>query len=203
MDGLLKINQNFLSNRVIFSNNNNEIKQIVQHLNKDKLVIISWMKNVWKTNRVKELLEKIWMNKSFFYFNKDLDNSNEIKNEHDLINLYNEYVSYYNKPKIVVLQNCTKVGWIKDFILRSHSDNLKIILVWNTIKIWGKKEIEILPRSINDIKKYNLDDILKYWLLSEVLIIQNIYLKEKYISLIQNDIFTKDIFFNFWVFFVH
>ncbi len=199
MENILKINHDFLSRRVIFSNNNSEIKRIVQHLNKDKLVIVSWIKNVWKTNIVKELLEKLGMSDNYFYFNKDLDNSNEIQSEEHLNNLYNTYVKLYKTPKIVILQNCTKVEWIKNFILKSYNNDLKVLLVWNTIKIWGKAEIEILPRTINNIKKYDLDIILKYWLLSEILVIQNIYLKEKFLSLVQNDIFTKDIFFNFWV----
>ncbi|QFR39387.1 ATP-binding protein [Candidatus Gracilibacteria bacterium 28_42_T64] len=199
MENILKINHDFLSRRVIFSNNNSEIKRIVQHLNKDKLVIVSGIKNVGKTNIVKELLEKLGMSDNYFYFNKDLDNSNEIQSEEHLNNLYNTYVKLYKTPKIVILQNCTKVEGIKNFILKSYNNDLKVLLVGNTIKIGGKAEIEILPRTINNIKKYDLDIILKYGLLSEILVIQNIYLKEKFLSLVQNDIFTKDIFFNFGV----
>ena len=97
-----------------------------------------------------------------------------------------EHIKSYNKPKIIILHNATKIEGIKNFILRSYKAGSKIILVGNTIKIPGKQEIEIKPKSFTKITKDNLGSILRYGLINEVSYISTSYFKEKFLVLIKN-----------------
>ena len=49
--------------------NKEKIKQVVDILNKERLVIISWLKNTWKLDLIKELINITNSKYSFFYFN--------------------------------------------------------------------------------------------------------------------------------------
>lgn len=199
MKELIRTNLNFILQKPIFSSHNSTINKIATVLNKDKLIILSGLKNVWKTSVLKEFLTKAGFSENCFYFNKDLDTENQIKNLSDLNQLMYEHIKYYNKPKIIILQNTTKVDGIKDFILKSYKSGLKIILVWNTIKIPWKQELEIKVKSFTQIHKENLWNILKYGLINEVSYFTNPYFKEKFLTLIKNDIILKDIYINFGI----
>lgn len=177
--------------------NTNNIKKTIEILNKDKLIIIKWLKNTWKLNFIKEFINKTNLTKSYFYFNKSDDIENRVSSNKELELLLNDYVQLYKNPKIIVLQNISNIEWIKDFISMIYKSNYKTILVWNTIKIWWIKELEIFT-NIN-ITDENLESTLKYWAINEVKHIQEIDLKEKYLKLLVNDIFLNDIFKNYWV----
>jgi len=177
--------------------NSKKIIKAVEILNRDRLVIVSWMKSIWKINFIKEFIHKTNSNNSYFYFNKSDDINNYIKNISDLETLLNEYVQLYRRPTIIILQNIHKIEWIKDFITTIYKANYKTILVWNNIKIWGIKEIEILSNP--NINNESLENTLKYWTINEVKELEKKELKEKYLKLITNDLFLSDIFKNFWV----
>lgn len=194
-----KIRKNFfqINNQKYIEKNTENIKKATTILNKDKLIIISGQKSVWKINFIKEFIHKTNSINSYFYFNKSDDIEDNINWFEDLINLFNEYLQLYKNPNIVILQNINKITWIKDFITHIYKTWYKTILVWNNIKIWGIKEIEILNNT--DTNSDNIEEILKYWLQNEVIDIKNIELKEKYIKLLTNDIFLNDIYNNFSV----
>lgn len=186
-----------LDREIFIPYNKNNIRKTIEILNKDKLVIIKWLKNTWKLNFIKEFINKTNLNKAYFYFNKSDDIENVISSNKELDLLLNDYIQLYKNPKIIILQNISKVEWIKDFISQIYKANYKTILVWNTIKIWWIKELEIFT-NIN-INKENLELTLKYWSINEVKQIELVELKEKYLKLVVSDIFLNDIFKNYWV----
>lgn len=173
------------------------VKKTLNILNNDKLVIVTWLKNTWKLNFIKEFINKTSSNNSYFYFNKFDDLENDIVDGKSLENLLNEYIKLYKIPKIIILQNISKIEWVKDFIAKIYKNNYKTILVWNNIKIWWIKEVEILNNT--KITNENILDTLKYWWLNDINKINDLELKEKYLNLTTNDIFLNDIFMNFWV----
>lgn len=198
--------------------NTKNIKKIVDILNKNKLVIVNWLKNIWKVNFIKEFIHKTKLNNNYFYFNKSDDVENYFSSSERLESLFNDYLRLYKNPKIIILQDISKINWIKNFISKIYKENYKTILVWNDIKISGINEIEIFANiEINyntqkneyenldntqkneDKNNINIDNILKYWSINEVKQVQEKELKEKLLVLLKNDIFLNSIFKNFWV----
>ncbi len=186
-----------LSNEEYFKYNKENIIKITNILNKDRLVIVNWMKNNWKINFIKELIHETKIKNNYFYFNKSDDIENNINSNLDLLKILNDYVQLYKIPKIVILQNISKINWIKEFISYLYKNQYKVILIWNSIKIWWIKELEIKNRPI--ITNENINSNLKYWFLLDIKQIDNIYIKEKILKLLSNDIFLNSIFKDFSV----
>lgn len=194
-----KIRQNFfsLSNEEYYISNEKNIVKITSILNKDRLVIITWMKNIWKINFIKELIHKSEIVNNYYYFNKSGDLENNINSNLDLLKSLNDYVQLYKIPKIVILQNTSKIDWIKDFISYLYKQKYKVILLWNDIKISWIKEVEIISNSI--VSEETINEDIKYWSINEIKQIENITLKEKVLKLLTNDIFLDSIFKDFSV----
>ena len=209
MEYLIEQNKDDLSKIKVFKNHNIIIKNIVDILNVDKIIILSWLKNVWKTNIIKELLTKTNLINNVFYFNKELDTKNQIYNTEELKILFNVYVWLYNIPKIIILKDVSKIEWIKTFIPKYYKQKIKIIIIWNNLKIQWVKEVEILPENISEERE--IEKELKYWLLNDInyfcdinylsnLKYKNtIFMQERILTLLKNDIILKDIFINFWI----
>jgi hypothetical protein len=186
-----------LSNESFIKTNSKNIENITKTLNQDKLIIVSWMKNIWKLNLIKELINKTDIKNSYYYFNKSDDIENKLNSNLDLLKSLNEYVQLYKIPKIIILQNTSKIDWIKDFISYLYKQKYKVILLWNDIKISWIKEIEIITNP--SINTNNINITIKYWSLLIIKDIENIDLIEKILKLITNDIFLNSIFKDFWV----
>ncbi len=189
-----KQRQNFfsLNTKEYIQTNNINLKFLADILNKEKLVILSWLRNIWKLNFIKEFINKTWSSINYFYLNKSNDNENIIKTNKDLNTLLNDYVQLYKNPKIIILQNISNIEWVKKFISKIYKLNYKVIIIWNDIQISGIKEIEILNSP--KINNQNIENIIKYWSLNDARLVQTKYLKEKILKLITNDIFLNDIF---------
>lgn len=173
------------------------LEKIIKIVEIDKLVIVSWMKNIWKTNFIKELINKTNANNNFFHYNVKNDLNNHIKTGEDLFLLLNEYIKLYKIPNYIILENISNIEWIEYFITKVHDLNYNTILIWNNIHIWGIKEIEIL--NTYEITDNNISEKLKYWSLNEISLLNNDELKKKFLQLITNDIFVNEIFISFWV----
>lgn len=195
---ILKCNQ-FLFTQPVFGNNWETIKNILDKLNKNQLIIISGFKNVGKLSIIKEFLDKTGLTEASFYFNKELDEKNKIKSDNDLFLLLNEQLKYNKNTKILILHNTNKLEWIKQFISETYKQWYKIILIGNTIKISWKPEIEILPHSINQIQNNSLGSLFKYGCMNEVVSLNNNYYKEKFLNLIIKDYILSEIVQNYWV----
>jgi len=186
-----------LSNQSFKEINSKYIIKITKILNKENLVIVSWMKNIWKINFIKELIHKTWITNSYYYFNKSDDIENKINSNLDLLKSLNDYVQLYKIPKIIFLQNISKINWIKEFISYLYKQKYKVILLWNDIRISWIKEIEIL--SALNITKDNINSKLKYWSLINIQDINNNDLKENILKLTVSDINLYSIFKTFSV----
>ena len=134
-----RVNFFSLSNEQYEQLKNINISKTTEILNKDQLIIITWMKNIWKINFIKEFIHKANITNSYFYFNKSADIENSINSNLDLLKSLNDYIQLYKIPKIIILQNTSKMDWIKDFISYLYKQKYKIILLWNDIKIWWIK----------------------------------------------------------------
>jgi len=179
-----------------FSNIEIKEEKYINKINKlfinNNLLILSWMKNIGKLNLVKEYLVKYSLTNKYFYFNKSNDIENKINSHIDLLKLINNYIQLYKIPKIIILQNISKIKWIKETISYLYKMKYKVILLWNDIQIWWIKEIEILSK-INTNKE-NIINSLSYWSLNLIKQIEDKETKEKILNLIVNDIFLNSIF---------
>jgi hypothetical protein len=200
MKELIERNINYILNQNIFFSNPKKIEEIVKILNKDRFIIISWMIWVWKEIIIKELINLTNTKNNFFYFNKDLDIENLINNYDDFIKIFDSFINTYWQPKIVVIENITNTNGIKEFISWLNAKKLyKVIIVWNNIKIPTVNEVEIYQQEYKNLENIDLENIVKYWKLNEVLFLNNTYFKEKFIDLMKNEIIIKNIFIDFWV----
>ncbi len=175
----------------------NIIKNTINTLNNDKLVIVSWMRKIWKVNFIKNLINKTKTNNNYFYFNKADDLENKIKNNLDILNLLNDYVQLYKIPKIIILQNISKIEWIKNFISYLYKNKYKVILLWNDIKISWIKEIEIKNNIY--LNEENINNKLLYWNINIINDIEDIRSKKNILKILTNDIFLNSIFKDFSV----
>lgn len=184
-------NIDFLKEKEINKTNDFYIKKILKNINKEKIIIISWIKSIWKTNIISDLIKRtnIWEN--YLYFNKDLDNENIIKNEYDL----NNYLKLKSDIKYIILQNISKIEWVKNFISKIYKDNYKIIIIWNDIKIPKITQININKKI--DFNK--IENIKKYWFLWNSLHLDNTIFKKEYLWLLFNNILLKSIIELKWV----
>ncbi len=185
---IINSNREYILNKKINKNHKIILEKLVYHINNEKIVIISWIKNVWKTQLISDFITKTKLNDKFFYFNKDLDSENNINDNFILENLFNVYINLYKNTKIIILQNISQINWIKDFISKLYKNNYKIIIIWNDIKIPNITEIEVK----NNISE-NIENDLLYWNLWKSYYLNDTIFKKEYISLIIDNIFLHKI----------
>ncbi len=185
---IIELNKNYILNKKVNKNYKKYLEKLVNHINNEKIVIITWLKNIWKTEVVSDFITKTKIWDKFFYFNKDLDTENIIKDNFSLENLFNVYVNLYKNTKYIVLQNISQINWIKDFISKLYKNNFKIIIIWNDIKIPNITEIEI-KNMISD----NIENDLLYWNIWKSYNLSDTIFKKEYISLIVDNIFLSKI----------
>jgi len=196
MKTLMKNNINHILTTEVYYKDTKNLKKVVDILNKDNFIIISWMIWVWKINFIKFLLNSIWTNSWFFYFNKKFDTNNLIYKKEDLDNLFELYIEQYWNPKIIILEDIIWVNWIKEFINKIHKAKwYKLIIIWNSIKTSWIQEVEIIPKMLNS----NISELINYWRLQYTLLNQSNILKRKFLELSKNEIISKDIIYSFWV----
>ncbi|MDD3646318.1 MAG: AAA family ATPase [Candidatus Gracilibacteria bacterium] len=186
---LINKNKSYIGNIKITKNNLNYIKNIVNKLNKEKIIIISGIKNVGKTQVISEMIKKTKIESNFFYFNNNLDNVNIIKNDIDLKNMINIEVNFNKDIKYIFLQNISKIENIKDLIIYLYKSDFKVILIGNDIKIPNIQEIEIKNSINEDIEK----DII-YGNLGNTYYLNDTNFKKEYINLIKDNILLNQIF---------
>lgn len=183
-----KKNRDYILNKKVTKNNKIYLEKLVKHINNEKIVIVTWLKNIWKTEVISDFITKTKILDKFFYFNKDLDTENIIKNNLLLENLFNVYINLYKNTKFVILQNISQINWIKDFISKLYKTDFKIIIIWNDIKIPNITEIEI-KNTISD----NIENDLFYWNIWKSYYLSDTIFKKEYISLIVDNIFLSKI----------
>lgn len=173
-----------------------KIKQIDNELEKEKLIIISWLEWVNKTEIISNFIKKTNLTNKTLYFNTKLDIFSKIKEKKDLERMLVFYKKSFWEPEVIVLEKIQKIKDVNIFIKNLYLTNkYKIILIWNNIKISNKPEIEILPNYLSD--DILLKDKITYWSLDDIKKIDNINLKNKVLNLLLNKIMLEDIFYTF------
>jgi predicted AAA+ superfamily ATPase len=203
MDIFQENQHNKLFNIPIYNSSNNYLQKITKLLNTDRVVILSWLHNSWKSAFIKDLLVKTQLKDKSFIFNNDIV-INEVFTWEKLIYKLNDTLKYNKNIKIIVLNNFNKIKNIKDFIqyIHSHKNNFKIILIWNSIKIPWVKELEFLSNSVYDLEKnkdINLNNIISHGTLAEISSLNHDYFSEQFLDLTVNEMYIKEIFVTFWV----
>lgn len=154
---------------------------IVKSINSNKITTITWIKNIWKTSTIIDIIQKTKSQEKTIYINKDYDLENVLKNDEDIL----ELIDNNKSSKYIILSNLNNIIWIKNIItyIIKESDK-KLIIIWNDIKIKWANEIDI------KVKPYN-SKIENNNLLSNLTNTKN---KEILINYIKNDIINKKIY---------
>lgn len=201
MDIFRKKQLDKLSEIPIYFSHKIYLKKLIQELNINRMVILSWHHKTWKIALIKELILKTKLQNKVFLFNKDYL-VNQKLNWKDLINIFNDSLKYDNNIKLIVLNNFNKIIDIKYFIqyIHSHENKLKIILIWNSIQIPGVTELEFVPNNRNIIPLVNsLEESFTFWSLPNISRSTDYYWKKSLLDLIVNEMYLNEIFINFWV----
>ncbi len=200
MLNLINKNLTYLQNYPIFKNNNDFVKKMAAKLNKDKIIVITWMRWLHKTSIVKEFLEKT-KSTNYLYINDELDLQNIIKDDKDFFDLLKIYEDKFWFCNIIVLQNINKIKNIKQLILDLYkSKKYKIIILWNNIHIDTTKELEIYNDILiqnNTLSIIDWQNYFTYWNLPEVKFLNNDYFKKLFLDNIKNKIVLQDIITNY------
>lgn len=155
------------------------------------MVILSWINYIWKIDFISSLLKQTNSIDKSFYFNKDLDLENKIKDNKDLKKLTEYFLKTNRNCKIIILQNISNIIGIKDFISFIYNkENIKIIIIWNNIKIPTIPELELKSKPLK-----NLENSITYWDLWKSSFLNDLSFKKEYINLIKKDIVNKEIFY--------
>ncbi len=202
MDNILINNRNFLEGKKVLFWNPEKIKTLVSILNRDRVILVSGMRFAWKTKFIREMIQKTRIGDKAFYFNKELDTLWSIKTSSDIEKLIKLHTEKYQKPQILILQNISKIEWIKEFIGKIYEEkSYKMIIVGNNLKIEGIEEIKIdntyASRLLGpeETRQADIENILKYGCIEEIFLIKDTYMKGFTLENIKSNIIAKDIIY--------
>jgi predicted AAA+ superfamily ATPase len=188
-EDILEKNKAFIQNMKCYRSYENELSQLVNMLNTNKIVTISGLRHTGKTKLVYTLLQKTQSFETSFYYNSDIDTLWTIKTDKDFIILFDLYVRIHGVPKIIILQNTNNIEWIKGLISKFYSTRkYKIIIVWNNITIDWAPDIPLYPLGISK----NIESSLYGWI-PEVRVAGDIHYKGFLLWALRHDIISQDI----------
>jgi len=113
MKSIIEKNRSFLWGKKVLFGNPTQIKEIVNILNTDKVVILSGIRFAGKTKFLSEMIKKTGLWDKAFYFNKELDTLGKVKTSEDLEKVLETYTTTYEEPRIIILHNINKIEDIK------------------------------------------------------------------------------------------
>lgn len=188
-EDILKKNIDYISNMKCYRSYENELRDLVSVLNKNKIVTISWLRHTGKTKLIYTLLKSTQSFGISFYYNSEIDTLGSIKTDIEFIVLFDLYVRIHGVPKIIILQNTNNIDGIKNLISKFYATKkYKIILVWNSIKVEGVSDISLYPLWMGE----NISTSLLWWI-PEVRIAWDLHYKSFLLSALRNDIISRDI----------
>lgn len=168
MKDLQQILLDFYNNTPSFSDNTILLKNIVAQLNKNSIIILTWMEWTQKLWAVKHIIEKTKMENSFSYFNGNMN----IKNT---ISTYSDLNTLSENKKIIILENITWIENIDIFIQEQFKKCKKVIIIGNGFSLKWVPEIEMLPTFNNNLKIDKELLLLK----AHKILSQDIYIRHK------------------------
>jgi len=186
-------NQKYLENSILFLKNGDLKNKISKSIEQNPITIVWWLRSKLQTSIISDMIKNSVYKNDFLYINKNLDYKNLIFNGEKLKDLFNFYENRYKKARVLILENTWDIDWIKNFISYIYKQDIKIIIIWNDIEIWWIEKININWFSIKDLKKsdlydYSITNILKYGNSEEIILSDNVFLKERFLELYKNDI---------------
>lgn len=198
MENLIQRLQQDISEKKIFFPRRHTLKKLVEELNNKKIVILSGMRYMGKTKLLKEMITKTSSEKDFFYYNSEVDLLGKIQNSEDLEILLWLHIRIHWEPKILILQNISKINDIKDYIWKLYTQKkYKIIIVGNNIKISGIPEIELHPQKTSAISRETITQTLKYGSIEEVTLVRDLSYKNLLLKSILQHILSQDILYTY------
>jgi len=182
------------------------------------IFILTWQRRVGKSY---VLLDFLKYKKKYFYFNKELDDSNEIKTNNELSDLLEYHIKEKWIPEYVVIDEIQDIEKWEIFIRKIFTlKKYKIIITWSNSRLlssematyltWRYVQFDIYPLSFDEylyfsecekIKKSKKELFIEYaefWWLPEIFFIDKKY-KKNYLSGVRDSIILKDIVDRFWI----
>ncbi len=198
MEDLIQRLQQDISGKKIFFPRKHTLQKLVEELNHKKIIIISGMRYMWKTKLLKEMITKTGLEKHFFYYNSEVDLLGKIQNSEDLELLLWLHIRVHWEPKILILQNISKIDGIKDYIWELYTQKkYKIIIVGNNIKISGIPEIELHSQKTSVVSKESMTQTLKYGSIEEVSLVRDLSYKTLLLKSMFQHILSQDILYTY------
>jgi len=186
---LIEKNKRHIENIKSYRDFSLELHRLIDELNNNSIMTLSWLRNTWRTSLVSMMLQKTQKFEETFYYNAELDTLWTIKSKNDFITIFDLSVRIYWVPKIIILQNMSNIEWIKELILQFYkTKKYKILLVGNNIQIEWVTNIELYPLWITD----NYEKNIRGWLPVVRVIPENSY-KDTLLTSLRNYIIMADI----------
>ncbi len=148
------------------------LDKIYKYIEKEKLIIIYWARQVWKTTLIKTILEDNKINITKKYINFDDIYEKKFKTKDDFIKYisFNYGVDFYSDT-ILFLDEVQTVENIEQILKSLYDDdtiNLRIIATWSWLwqikelwssLVWRVKQIWVYPFSFYEFLEYKQIDI--------------------------------------------
>ncbi len=187
---ILEYNREYIRTQKAYRSYKDEIVQAVQLLNTERIITVRGLKHTGKTAFISELLKKTDRFDSALYYNGSLDTMGTVRNQEDMITLFDVSVRIYGIPKVIILQDINHINDIKEFILHLYkTKKYKILIVGNNIKIQGVKNIELYPL----FPTPTTIDKRSYGWIPQVQIVPDTTYKDFVLEALKNDIINTEI----------
>lgn len=194
MKHILNRNLKYLQEKKIYFSHKDKIETALHALNKEKIIIVSGVRHAGKTKFLADFLQKTGKQKETFYYNHDLDMLGEISERKHLEDILQVFEKDYGNPKIIALQNCSKIEGIKTFIQDIYKQKkYKIILVGNNIQIEWVTDIEIFPLSFALSREEKIENFLHFGGFEEVHLVRDTAFRRFVLESLKNDIISGNI----------
>jgi len=202
------------------------LQRILNYLNSNVIKVITWMRRVWKSYILKNIIQKL-VKESFikpeniFYVNKE-DIRWDFITDYKVLNQEFENFIWWKSGKIAVfLDEVQEIEWWEKFVrslLTKYKTDVEIFITWSNSNILSSElstyiagryvEIEVFSLSLKEYSKFARKKIskelffeyLKYGWLPGIF-----YMKKEdeiifsYLKWIYNTILVKDIVRHFWL----
>lgn len=194
MQILTEKNKNYFEKIKYFFPNKEKINEIISYINTNRIATISGMRYGNKTKIIKHILENSGSLKETWYYNQDLDSMQLITNALQLEKLFDIYKSTYGKPKLIVLENVSRIEDIKIFIKKRYEEkSAKILLLGNDLEVEKVPEITTYPLKFEEIQEEKQISSFIYGYIEEINLIEIPEVQSDYLRLIADSIIYNDI----------
>lgn len=203
-------------------------KLLKNYLDSNVIKVITWMRRVWKSYLLKNLIQDIIKDdfttkNNIFYINKEDLEFDYIRNYNDLYEVFKKFlenITHYKKI-FIWIDEIQEISWWEKFvnsILWTYKEKVEIYITWSnsnmlsselsTLITWRYIEIEVYPLSYSEFSIFSVKEkskqlfleYIKYGWLPWIFWVKK---EEKivfdYLKWIYSTILLKDIVSSFWL----